>query len=79
MYEEWQAGAAKSVLERKYLGKGESHGKLFTTLVREHLNVDTERRSGLTAERDALRKENARLRALLAVAGVSPDRPLEGP
>ena len=30
MYDEWRSGAKKSDLERRYLNKPESHGKLFT-------------------------------------------------
>jgi hypothetical protein len=73
MYDLWRDGATKSDLERRYLNKPESHGKLFTALVREHLGIDTERRSTLHAERDALRAEVARLRARLAAHGIDPD------
>ncbi len=34
MLEDWRSGANKSELERRYLSRPESHGKLFTTLVR---------------------------------------------
>lgn len=37
MYERWKDGASKSSLEIDYLGKVESHGKLFSSLVRTHL------------------------------------------
>jgi hypothetical protein len=70
MYDEWCAGAKKSHLERKYLNKPESHGKLFTSLVREHLGVETEARSSLA-------EENARLRALLAQIAINPDVEVE--
>jgi hypothetical protein len=73
MYDEWCAGAKKSHLERKYLNKPESHGKVFTNLVRTHLGIETERRSGLHDERDQLRKEVARLRRLLNEHGINPD------
>lgn len=73
MYDEWCAGAKKSHLERKYLNKPESHGKVFTNLVRTHLGIETERRSTLHDERDSLRKEVARLRRLLADYGIDPD------
>lgn len=63
MYEEWRAGAPKSALERRYFDKGESHGKLFTALVKQELGVDTERSSRLGEEIGLLREENARLRA----------------
>lgn len=72
MYDQWQAGAKKSELERRYLGKPESHGKLFTTLVREHLGFETERKSGLAEERDGLRREVQRLRSLLHQHGIDP-------
>lgn len=61
MYDELQAGASKSALERRYFDKGESHGKLFTALVRQELGVDTERASRLGEEIRLLREENARL------------------
>ena len=32
MYQEYQSGAAKSQLERRYLGKSESHGKVLSCL-----------------------------------------------
>jgi hypothetical protein len=63
MYDDWQAGASKSALERRYFDKGESHGKLFTALVKQELGVDTERASRLGEEIQLLREENARLRA----------------
>jgi hypothetical protein len=72
MYEQWCAGAKKSDLERRYLNKPESHGKLFTTLVREHLGVETERRSTVATERDELKAEVARLTALLRRHGIDP-------
>ncbi len=62
MYEEWKAGAAKSELERRYLGKGESHGKLFTALVKQ-LGIDMEQPSALREQIERLREENVRLRA----------------
>ena len=72
MYELWCTGAKKSDLERRFLNKPESHGKLFTSLVREHLGVETERQSALTAERDELHREVARLKALLHHHGIDP-------
>jgi hypothetical protein len=63
MYAEWQAGAAKSALERRYLDKGESHGKLFTALVKQELGVDTERASHPREEIHRLREEIKELRA----------------
>jgi len=72
MYEAWCGGAKKSDLERRYLNKPESHGKLFTSLVREHLGKETEQKSPLAAERDALSAEVARLKALLRHHGIDP-------
>lgn len=70
MYDEWRAGAKKSHLERKYLDKPESHGKLFSSLVREHLGIETEQRSHLTDERDQLAAEVQRLTQLLRAHGI---------
>jgi len=72
MYELWCAGATKSDLERRFLNKPESHGKLFSSLVREHLGIETEKRSALTTERDELRREVTRLSALLRDHGIDP-------
>jgi hypothetical protein len=72
MYDLWCHGAKKSDLERRYLDKPESHGKLFSSLVREHLGIETERKSHLTAERDELVREVARLKALLRQHGIDP-------
>ena len=72
MYDLWCQGAKKSDLERRYLDKPESHGKLFSGLVREHLGIETERKSHLTAERDELVREVARLKALLRQHGIDP-------
>ena len=41
MYDLWRQGAKKSDLERRYLDKPESHGKLFSSLIREHLGIET--------------------------------------
>jgi hypothetical protein len=73
MYDQWCAGAKKSELERRYLDRPQSHGKLFSSLVREHLGIETERRSNLTSERDELRREVRRLRALLERNGIDPE------
>lgn len=73
MYELWCDGAKKSDLERRFLNKPESHGKLFSGLVREHLGIETERRSGLTTERDELAREVRRLSALLREHGIDPN------
>ena len=72
MYDEWLAGAKKSHLERRYLDKPESHGKLFSSLVREHLGIETEQRSHLTDERDQLAAEVHRLTQLLRSHGINP-------
>jgi hypothetical protein len=63
MYAEWQAGASKSELERRHLSKGESHGKLFTSLVKQGLGLDTEQASPTRQEIQRLREENKQLRA----------------
>lgn len=73
MYLLWADGAKKSDLERRFLNKPESHGKLFSALVREHLGIETEQRSTLAAERNALRAEVTRLRSLLHAHGIDPD------
>lgn len=65
MYDEWCKGATKSDLERRYLDKPESHGKMFSSLVRQHLGIETERRSSQSERIRELEAENARLRALL--------------
>ena len=72
MYDQWCAGAKKSELERRYLDRPQSHGKLFSTLVREHLGYETERRSNLASERDDLKREVRRLRELLVRHGIDP-------
>ncbi len=72
MYDLWRQGAKKSDLERRFLNKPESHGKLFTNLVREHLGVETERQSSLAIERHALAAEVARLRAVLRQHNIDP-------
>jgi len=66
MYEKWQQGETKSALEIEYLGKVESHGKLFSSLVRRHLGIETEKRSPSALE-------IARLRRLLVDNGIDPD------
>ena len=62
----------RSDLDCRYLNKPESHGKLFTSLVREHLGMETLQKSPLAAERDALSAEVARLKALLRRHGIDP-------
>jgi len=73
MYELWQGGAKKSDLERQFLNKPESHGKLFTKLVRQHLGIETEQKSSLKRERDALEQEVIRLRTILGSHGIDPN------
>lgn len=72
MYDRWRGGATKSELERRYLNAPQSHGKLFSSLVREHLGIETEHRSGQTARLAELELENRRLRALLVAHGIDP-------
>src|SRR3990172_1245384 len=67
MYAEYEAGVSKSELEREYLHKPESHGKLFSNLVRRYLGIDTERRA-------AMAKEVTRLQALVRSLGADPRR-----
>lgn len=73
MYDEWCSGATKSDLERRYLQKPESHGKLFTSLIREHLGIETEHKSTLATERDELAREVLRLRAILDLHRIEHD------
>ena len=75
MLDEWRGGAKKSELERRYLNRPESHGKLFTTLVRRHLGIETERRSTQSARLAELESELARLRELLAAHGIDATPP----
>ena len=73
MYDEWVGGVPKSALEEKYLGKTSSHGKVFSTLVRNELGIETEQPSSMGAENARLRAENSRLRSLLDAAGIDAD------
>lgn len=66
MHEEWQRGVPKSYLEEKYLKRTASHGKLFSSLVRRYLGIETERSHPLA-------EENERLRKLLKKHGIDPD------
>ena len=68
MYQRWKNGEAKSTLEIEYLGRTGSHGKLFTSLIRTHLGIETERKSKTVLE-------NERLRTLLHSYGIDPDSP----
>ena len=70
MLDLWRTGVSKSELERRYLGKPESHGKLFTALVREHLGVETERPSKQSAHVAELEAEVRRLHDLLEAHGI---------
>ena len=72
MYDAWCAGAKKSQLERDYLSAPQAHGKLFSTLVREHLGIETERQSGQSQRIGELEGEVARLRRLLIQHGIDP-------
>ena len=54
MYAEWKEGAPKSDLERRYLSKSGSHGKLFSSLVRRYLGIETERSHPLVKENRVL-------------------------
>ena len=74
IYAEWLVGQALGCIEPgsnrqewdavdfRYRG----HGKLFTSLVRTHLGIETERRSKTVLE-------NERLRRLLRKHGIDPD------
>jgi len=66
MHRRWQEGESKSALEIEYLDKVGSHGKLFSSLVRRYLGIETERRSASALEID-------RLRRLLHKHGIDPD------
>ncbi len=72
MYALWFQVSKKSNLEWRYLEKSESHGKLVSGLVREYLDIETERKSYLTAECDEPVREVARLKALLRQHGIDP-------
>lgn len=72
MYDQWCAGAKKSSLERDYLAAPQSHGKLFSTLIREHLGIETEKRSGQSDHIAELEREVERLRRLLIKHDINP-------
>jgi hypothetical protein len=78
MYDAWCAGAKKSELERRYLNAPQSHGKLFSSLVREHLGIETERRAPQTERVAELEAEVQRLRELLRARGVDTDNAPSG-
>lgn len=67
MYAEFLNGVSKSELERKYLGKPESHGKLFSSLVLRYLGIETEKRSPQS-------REVERLQRLVRSLGADPRR-----
>ncbi len=72
MYEEWVGRrTSKSAIERRYLGTGRQHGKLFTRLVRDYLGEDTERPHPLKSRVHELELENERLKGVLREHGLS--------
>ena len=71
LYEQWWARATKSELERTYLDTPQSHGELFSSLVREHVGIETEARSAQSTRLAELEQENRRLRQLLRSHGIS--------
>lgn len=73
MYDQWRAGATKSSLEREYLNAPQSHGKLFSTLVREHLGVETEKRSSQSDRIAELEREVERLSRVLRAHRIDPN------
>lgn len=72
MYQQWQRGVPKTHLEAQYLHKTQSHGKLFSSLVKRYLGHETERTHPLAEEAARLRDENRRLRDLLQRHGIDP-------
>jgi hypothetical protein len=73
MYEQRRAGATKSQLERDYLNAPQSHGKLFSALVREHLSVEIEKRSPQSERIAELERAVSRLTRQLRGHGIKPD------
>lgn len=81
MYRDWKEdGVPKSVVEARYLRTRRQHGKLFSRLVREYLDVETQsahplrrRVEELTEEVVALRAEIERLRERLRSGGLNDD------
>ena len=71
MYDQWCGGATKSSLERDYLEAPQSHGKLFSRLVRDHLGVETEKRSSQSDRIAELEREVERLNQILQSHGLS--------
>ena len=65
MLDEWRSGVKKTHLEEKYLHNTASHGKVFSSLVRRYLGVETERVHPLV-------EEVHRLRQLLLEHGIDP-------
>lgn len=66
MHQRWLAGEKKSALEREYWDDGSSHGQAFSAFVREHLGIETVKRSA-----QAQRLERAE--SLLRVHGIEFD------
>ena len=60
-------------LERRFPDKPKSHGKLFTRRVRDHLGIETERRSSTSERVIELEREVGRLRRKLRIHGLNPD------
>jgi hypothetical protein len=66
MYEDWSdRKVPKSVVEARYLRTRRHHGKLFNSLVRRYLGVETERPSASRQRILTLEAENRHLRKLL--------------
>lgn len=85
MYRDWKDHKIpKSVVEARYLRTRRNHGKLFSRLVREYLQIETQeahplkRRIGDLVEECAdLRRENEALRRLLETHGIDPEKQVE--
>jgi len=71
LYDLWCNGATKSSLERDYLRAPQSHGKLFSRLIREHLDIETEKRSSQSDRIAELEREVERLRTILQTHGLN--------
>jgi hypothetical protein len=65
-YRAWIGGMTKSDIEQRFLGTSRAHGKRFSTMVRKHLGINTEKQHPLIVE-------NERLRELLWSYGIDPD------
>lgn len=64
MHDRWKAGEKKSALEREFWGDVKSHGQAFSAYVREHLGIETVRRSPMAARL-------SEAEALLRVHGIT--------